>query len=114
MAGQAPAAKLGALTESTHLKAACAFDSAVRLPVAWYSRTSATASHMTVSLLPVSADAQECAVPASARSSGSTAGSWVRVQRRYSTYVSESEPQSRFLVKQSWAGTHMCHRPVPL
>ena len=29
------------------------------------------------------------------------------------TKVSESAPQSRFLLKQP-AGTHMCHKPVPL
>ncbi len=79
----------------------------------WYSRVSAIESHMTVSLLPASARTQAWAVPDSVRMIGGTLGSLVSSQRKYSTYVSESEPQSRFLVLHV-SRTHMCHRPVPL
>ena len=54
----------------SHRSAASAFASADVLPVAWYMRTSATASHITLSLLPRSPGTQVWAVAASVRKVG--------------------------------------------
>ncbi len=66
----------------SHRIAASAFASAVLLPVAWYMRTSATASHITLSLLPCSPGNQVCAVSASVRKIGNTDRSWAITQRK--------------------------------
>src|SRR5712691_10849052 len=98
MRGQAPSAKT--LERSTKSNAALALASARgSRPVASYSRTAAIASHSATSLPWEHGRLEQGAgysgaVETSARITGTTLGSRVVLQRRYSAYVSESTPQS--------------------
>jgi hypothetical protein len=67
-------------------------------------------SHSGTSLTPLCPLGEEAV---SAFMIAGTAESRLRTQCRYSTKVSESAPQSRFVAGQR-RGTHMFHRPAPL